>query len=76
VEPSNWEAEQAIRPVVVNRRVWGGNRTWVGARAEEALLTVLQSCKRIGRSGLDFVSQTLCACGNSLLPRPILLSPR
>ena len=35
VEPTNWEGEQAIRPAVVNRKVWGGNRTWVGARARE-----------------------------------------
>jgi hypothetical protein len=26
--------------------------------------------------GLDFVSQTLRAFGNPLLPRPILLTPR
>ena len=24
--------EQAIRPAVVNRKVWGGNRTWIGAQ--------------------------------------------
>ena len=27
IEPTNWKAEQAIRPAVVNRKVWGGNRT-------------------------------------------------
>jgi transposase len=76
VEPTNAEVEQAIRPAVVNRKVWGGNRTWVGARAQEVLMTVLQTCKRLDRCGLDFVSQTLRAFGNPLLPRPILLSPR
>jgi transposase len=76
VEPTNWEAEQAIRPAVVNRKVWGGNRTWVGAHAQEVLMTVLETCKRTGRSGLEFVSQTLRAFGNHLLPRPILLTPR
>jgi transposase len=76
VEPTNWEAEQAIRPAVVNRKVWGGNRTWPGAHAQEVLMSVLQTCKRIGRSGLEFVSQTLRAFGNPLLPRPILLTPR
>jgi transposase len=30
VDATNWRAEQAIRPAVVNRKVWGGNRTWVG----------------------------------------------
>jgi transposase len=76
VEPTNWEGEQAIRPAVVNRKVWGGNRTWVGARAQGVLMSVLQTCKRIGRSGPDFVSQTLRAFGNPLFPRPILFPPR
>lgn len=76
VEPTNWEGEQAIRPAVVNRKVWGGNRTWVGARAQEVLMSVRETCKRTGRSGLEFVSQTLRAFANPLLPRPILLTPR
>jgi transposase len=76
VEPTNWEGEQAIRPAVVNRKVWGGNRTWVGAHAQEVLMSVLETCKRGGRSTLDFVSQTLRAFGNPLLPRPALLGPR
>ncbi len=76
VEPTNWEGEQAIRPAVVNRKVWGGNRTWAGARAQEVLMSVLETCRRAGRSGLEFVSQTLRAFGNPLLPRPILLTPR
>ena len=76
VEPTNWEAEQAIRPAVVNRKVWGGNRTWAGARAQEVLMSVLQTCKRTGRAALEFVSQTLRAFGNPNLNRPILLPPR
>jgi hypothetical protein len=40
------------------------------------LLSVLETCKRAGRSGLDFVSQTLRAFGNATLPRPVLLAPR
>lgn len=75
-EPTNWEGEQAIRPAVVNRKVWGGNRTWAGARAQEVLMSVLVTCQRAGRSGLEFVSQTLCAFANPLLPRPVLLTPR
>src|SRR5262245_33570733 len=76
VEPTNWEVEQAIRPAVVNRKVWGGNRTWSGARAQAILMSVLQTCKRVGLSALDFVSQALRSFGNPLLPRPILLAPR
>ena len=76
VEPTNWEGEQAIRPAVVNRKVWGGNRTWAGARAQEVLMSVLETCRRAGRPGLEFVSQTLRAFANPLLPRPILLTLR
>lgn len=76
IEPTNWEAERAIRPAVVNRKVWGGNRTWVGAHAQEVLMSVLETCRRAGRSGLEFVSRTLCAFGDPRLPRPILLTPR
>jgi transposase len=76
VEPTNWEGEQAIRPAVVNRKVWGGNRTWRGARAQEVLMSTLRSCTRTGRSSLDFVSDTLRAFGNPALTRPSLLIPR
>jgi transposase len=76
VEPTNWEGEQAIRPAVVNRKVWGGNRTWVGAHAQEVLMSVLETCKRTGLSVLEFVSQTLRAFGNPNLSRPSLLAPR
>lgn len=41
VEATNWRAEQAIRPAVVNRKVWGGNRTDRGAQAQATLSTVL-----------------------------------
>jgi transposase len=76
VEPTNWEVERAIRPAVVNRKVWGGNRTWAGARAQEVLMSVLETCRRAGRPGLEFVSQTLRGFANPRLPRPILLTPR
>ncbi len=38
IDTTNWRAEQAIRPAVVNRKVWGGNRTWLGVRAPSSLL--------------------------------------
>jgi hypothetical protein len=38
---TNWKAEQAIRPAVVNRKVWGGNRTATGAKAQGVLMRKL-----------------------------------
>jgi hypothetical protein len=48
VDATNWRAEQAIRPAVVNRKVWGGNRTDHGARTWERLVTVLTTCRQQG----------------------------
>ena len=76
VEATNWRAEQAIRPAVVNRKVYGGNRTAAGAHAQSVLMSVLETCRRQARSALDHVSQTLRSVGNRLLPRPVLLPTR
>jgi len=75
IEATNWQAEQAIRPAVVNRKVWGGNRTAAGARAQGILMSVLETCRRQARSVLDYLSHTLRSFGNLLLPRPVLLRP-
>jgi transposase len=71
IEQTNWKAEQAIRPAVVNRKVWGGNRTLAGAAAQGVLMSVLETCRRHARSTVDHVSQTLRWFGNRLLPRPL-----
>lgn len=76
IEPTNWAAEQAIRPAVVNRKVWGGNRTAAGAQAQSVLMSVLETARRHARSAIDSVSQTLRAFGNRLLPHPVLLPGR
>jgi transposase len=76
IPATNWPAEQAIRPAVVNRKVWGGNRTTAGAAAQGVLMSVIETCRRQTRSALDFVSETLRAFGNRLLHRPVLLLPR
>ena len=34
IDATNYRGEQAIRPAVVNRKVWGGNRTWLVNGAE------------------------------------------
>ena len=76
IEPTNWQAEQAIRPAVVNRKVWGGNRTENGAKAQGVLMSVIETCRRGAHSVLDHLAGTLRSFGNSLLPRPALLPAR
>ena len=45
LEATNWRGEHAIRPAVINRKVWGGNRTWNGAKAQGVLTSVIQTCR-------------------------------
>jgi transposase len=59
LDATNWRAELAIRFGVVLRKVWGGNRTWAGARAQAVLMSVLRTCWQQGRSAIDFLSQRL-----------------
>jgi transposase len=65
VDATNHLAEQAIRPAVVNRKVWGGNRTDDGAAAQSILMSVLATAAKLGRDALDFVSRTLRASAGS-----------
>jgi len=60
LDASNWRAELAIRFGVILRKVWGGSRTWAGARAQSVLMSVWRTCWQQGRSALDHVSQLLC----------------
>lgn len=53
---TNWKAEQALRPAVVNRKVWGGNRTQAGAKAQAIVMSVLQTCHQQAKSALSFIS--------------------
>ncbi len=41
VDATNYRAEQGVRPIVVTRKVWGGNRTWTGAHTQEILCTLI-----------------------------------
>jgi transposase len=71
VEATNWPAEQAIRPAVVNRKVWGGNRTAVGARAQAVLMSVLRTSQQRLLDPVDVFSRML----RSPLPRAQRLLP-
>ena len=59
IPATNYRGEQAIRPAVVNRKVWGGNRTAAGALAQAISMSVLQTCKQQALDAFAYVSQTL-----------------
>jgi transposase len=48
VAATNWRAEQAIRPAVVNRKNWGGNRTTHGAEVQQTLMSVIRTARQQG----------------------------
>jgi transposase len=70
IDATNWRAEQAIRPAVVNRKVWGGNRTLAGARAQSILTSVLATLRQRAHSALTWLNSTLCHPAALLLPSP------
>jgi transposase len=75
IEATNHLAEQSIRPAVVNRKVWGGNRTWAGANAQEILSSVLRTCWQRGRDSIEFLSRTFRADSPRRRPRLFVSMP-
>lgn len=61
LEASNWPAEQAIRPMVANRKVFGGNRTWAGAHAQEVLGSLFATCAQQACDSLALLSNLIRA---------------
>lgn len=61
LEATNWRAEQAIRPMVVTRKVWGGNRTSRGAHTQGILVSILQSCRQQLRSASSVLQKLICS---------------
>ncbi len=61
IEATNWPAEQAIRPAVVNRKVFGGNRTKAGAHAQEVLASIFVTCAQQGQNALSYLSKLICS---------------
>jgi transposase len=60
VDATNYRAEQAIRPAVINRKTSGGNRTPRGARAQAILMSVQRTARQRSLSAMNAFSQMLC----------------
>jgi transposase len=59
IPATNHRGEQALRVPIVNRKVWGGNRTVAGAEAQEVTSSVLATCHKRNLNPFTFVSQSL-----------------
>jgi Transposase IS66 family len=68
VEATNWQAEQAIRPAVVNRKVWGGNRTWRGAATQGTIMSVLRTAAQQALDEIDWLARWARAPDLTLTP--------
>jgi transposase len=44
LDATNNTAERAIRPAVIRRKTWGGNRTASGAKTQEILASIPRTC--------------------------------
>lgn len=67
LDATNNAAERAIRGMVIARKVWGGNRTWEGARTQQILASVLRTCWQQGKDAF-----TRCV-GLLRAPRTVIL---
>ncbi|MHB1782728.1 MAG: IS66 family transposase [Acidimicrobiales bacterium] len=56
IDATNWRGEQAIRPAVVNRKVWRGNRTWRGAATKRRVMSVLRTASQQGVDVIEFLT--------------------
>jgi transposase len=57
VQATNWRAEQALRPAVVNRKSWGGNKTWQGARTQQITMSVIRTARQQQHDPIDLMAE-------------------
>ena len=61
LDGTNNAAERAIRGMVIARKVWGGSRTWEGARTQQILVSVLRTCWQQGKDAFGRILSLLRA---------------
>jgi transposase len=59
VTASNWWGEQAIRPAVVTRKIWGGNRTGNGAVTQQTIATFFRTSHQQGADPYPILAEVL-----------------
>ena len=64
---TNNRAERAIRPAVIARKVWGGNRTWNGANVQQILMSVLRPFQQQGKDAFTSLVTLLRLPGQKIL---------
>ena len=59
VDATNWRAEHALRPAVVNRKVCGGNRSARGAATQQVLTSLLRTAQQRHVDAADVLVELL-----------------
>jgi transposase len=68
VPATNHRAEQGLKTPIVNRKVWGGNRTDAGGEAQEVTSSVLETCKKKAVNAFTYVSNAFRGVLGNLFP--------
>jgi transposase len=56
VDATNWKGETGVRPCVVNRKTWGGNRTWRGAKTQGVITSVIATAAKNGVDAIAYLT--------------------
>jgi len=72
VDPTNNLAEQAIRFVVIDRRITQGTRSEKGRDWSECIWTAIATCQQSGRNLMQFMEQSLRAHWHGVPPPSLL----
>lgn len=70
IPATNHRGEQALKTPIVNRKVWGGNRTPAGGQAQSITSSVLETCKNRARNGFLFISNAFRGALTNLFDAP------
>jgi transposase len=63
---TNYLAELALRTPIVNRKVFGGNRTEAGCHAQVITSSTIQTCRQQKRSAFRFLRDAVCGLVKSI----------
>ncbi|MDQ6775341.1 MAG: IS66 family transposase [Actinomycetota bacterium] len=78
VQATNWRAEQALRPAIVNRKSWGGNRTPSGARTQQITMSVIRTARQQSIDPLELMAtaqRSRAPVASELITLPARASP-
>src|SRR5207247_6347909 len=67
IEATNNAAERALRPAVVARKTWGGNRTENGAKTQQMLISILTTCRQQGKDSFDRITELFLSSATMVL---------